>query len=106
MGELSFLDGAPGRNVTKPQKRSGGDPVITVDDLLTGDDVQELTALKRKLAEALARTDIHERDLKAVSVEYRAVREELKAAKLEAESRGLGKGKGSGAGPRGLDDDI
>lgn len=105
MGDVSPLDSAR-RGKTKPQQHAGATSEVSKDDLLSGDEVKELTALKTKLAEALARPDIHERDLKAVSVEYRAVRLDLKEAIARANAKKLGQRDGSSTAERGMDDDI
>lgn len=106
MGDVTDIADAR-KSATKPQKRKGGETAVTAEQLLSNDEVTELQALKRKLAEALARPDIHERDLKAVSVEYRAVRLELQEALARKEAAALGKRDGgASSGPRTFDGDI
>lgn len=96
------------RGKTKPQKNAGAATSVSLDDLLSDDDVVRLTALKTRAAEMLAKPDIHERDLKSVSLEFRAICAELAEAKANQVADGLGKRGGltAVAGGRSINDDI
>lgn len=106
MGDVSDI--TEGRaSKTKPQKNAGDSSAVSVDDLTSDDDVVALTALRTKLAEMLAKADIHERDAKSVSLEFRAVRIALQEAKDLAASAKIGQGGGLRAvGGRSFDGDI
>ena len=106
MGDVSSMVGVR-TSRTKPQKRSGDSTSVKPEDFASDDDVVALTALRNKLAEMLAKPDIHERDVKSVSLEYRAVRAALQEAKDLVKSHELGKRGGLKAvGSRSLDGDI
>lgn len=106
MGDVLGVDGER-QSRTRPQKRAGEKSETRADQFKSDDDVVALTALRDRLAEILACGDVHERDLKAVSVEYRAVRAELKAAVERAEAKGLGRrGPLAVVGGRSFDGDI
>lgn len=103
MGDVTDIEKA--RTRTKPQKNAGATTLTTAEQFTSDDEVVALTALRNKLGEMLARADIHERDAKSVSMEYRAVRIELKEAKDRAAASGLGR-RLTAVGDRAFDGDI
>lgn len=76
----------PGR----PRKRRAATTEVTIEDFESDDEVRNLTAIKKRLAEMLARPDLHERDLTALSRDYRKVIVELQEAQLRAEAKKIG----------------
>ncbi len=104
MAEVTDLSTA--RTRTKPQKNAGTTTGASAADFMSANEVRNLKALKKRLSEMLARPDIHERDFKAISVEYRAVMVELKDAEDRAKAARLGKRAVGAKGAASLDGDI
>jgi hypothetical protein len=75
----------------RPRKNADASTSVSSAQFMSDDEVENLSALKVRLSEMLARPDISESDFKAISIEYRAVRVELKEAQDRAAARGLGK---------------
>lgn len=91
----------------RTRKNAGAKSPVTADKFNSDDEVVNLTALKTRLSQMLAKNDISERDFKAISVEYRAVMIELKEARDRAESAKLGRRGGlTAVGGRSFDGDI
>jgi hypothetical protein len=88
-----------------PRKRANAKTVVTVDDLTKDDEISNLTAIKRRLSEMLARPDLLERDLAALNKDYRKVIVELQEAQLRVKSATLGQRNGLKA-VRSFDDAI
>jgi len=95
------------RGKTKPQKNAGASSSVSAEAFKSDDDVVALTALRDRLAEMLARPDIHERDFAAINKDYRKVIVELKEARDRAEAAKIGRRGGlKAAGGRSFDGDI
>lgn len=91
----------------RTRKRSGEKATVTVADLNSDDEVQNLEALKLRMSQMLARSDVSERDFASISRGYRQVIVELKEARERAEAAKLGRRRGmSAVGGRSFDGDI
>lgn len=108
MGDVTEFPRKSGPGVGhRPRKRAGETTAVTAEDFNSDDEVLNLESLKLRLSQMLVRPDISERDFKAISVEYRTVIVELKAARDRAAATGLGKRAGLHAvGGRSFDGDI
>lgn len=91
-----------------PRKHSNATSEVKVDDFTSEDEVTNLTAVKLRLSEMLARPDLLERDMAALNKDYRKVIVELHEAQNRAKSSRLGTGERHGirAIPRSFDDAI
>lgn len=91
-----------------PRKRANATTNVSADDFNDDDEVTNLKAVKLRLAEMLSRPDLLERDLSALSKDYRKVIVELKEAQLRADAAKLGTGPSRGlrAVSRSFDGDI
>lgn len=95
------------RTRTKPQKNAGATSAVKADDFKSDNEVVALTAVRDRLAEMMAREDIHERDFAAINKDYRKVIVELKEARERADAGQLGKRPGlRSVGGRSFDGDI
>lgn len=95
------------RSFTKPQKNAGAVTSVPQSDFESDDEVTNLLAAKRRMAEMLARPDIHERDFAAINKDYRRVIWELKEARERVEASGLGARRGlKSVGGRAFDGDV
>lgn len=91
----------------RPRKRAGETTTVTSADFESADEVQNLRALKKRMAQMLARPDISERDFATLNKDYRKVIVELKDAEDRAEAAKLGRRRGTKvAGGRSFDGDI
>ena len=91
----------------RTRKRAGETTTVRTQDFNSDDEVVNLTALKRRMSQMLARADISERDFATLNKDYRKVIVELKEAKDRAEAAKLGRRrKLEAVGGRSFDGDI
>jgi hypothetical protein len=107
MGDVTELPRKSGPGIGhRPRKRATATTTATADDFRSSDEVTNLTALKNRLAEMLARPDIHERDFSAITKDYMRVIVELDAATARANATTLGRRPGQRGADRSFTDAI
>lgn len=109
MGDLTQFPAKSGPGIGhRPRARAGETTEITAQDFSSASEVKNLTALKRRMSEMLARADISERDFATINKDYRKVIVELQQAKDRAAAKRLGSRRNRlrTVGGRAIDGDI